>query len=167
MGEFNRVNALADKILSMTKEFASAGTLSHDETLPWVVRIFVYTDAEGSQMAAEKVREVLAELIPNEEVNVYEDVMPDVGRTSSLADLWAEANPGVDPGNRKRYRISVVVPGLSHCEMADLAGPLAEAVSPGWTEGEAAAKVAKGDVPCRVAVGRADEHPGEPPLVQN
>ena len=154
-------------MLCMSKEFASAGTLSHDKTLPWVVRIFVYTDAEGSQSAAEKVRGALAELIPDQEVNVYEDVMPDVGRTSSLADLWAEANPGMDPGDRKRYRISVVAPGLSHCEMADLAGPLAEAVSPGWAEGEAAAKVAKGDVPCRVAVGRADEHPGEPPLVQN
>ncbi|MDK6844994.1 hypothetical protein QP288_26650, partial [Escherichia coli] len=71
----------------MSKEFASAGTLSHDETLPWVVRIFVYTDAAGSQSAAEKVRGVLAELIPDQEVNVYEDVMPDVGRTSSLADL--------------------------------------------------------------------------------
>lgn len=150
----------------MSKEFASAGTLSHDETLPWVVRIFVYTDAAGSAQAADKVRAALAELIPEQEVDVYEDVMPDVGRTSSLADLWAEANPGVDPGERKRYRISVVAPGLSHSEMADLSGSLAEVVSPGWAEGEAA-REAKGDVPCRVAVGRADEHPGEPPLVQN
>lgn len=151
----------------MTKEYASAGTLSHDETLPWVVRIFVYTDAEGSHVAADKVRAALAELIPNEVVNVYEDVMPDVGRTSSLADLWAQANPGVDPGERKRYRISVVAPGLSHAEMADIAGPLAETISPGWSSGEAASQVTDGNVPCRVAVGRADEHPGEPPLIQN
>nr|WP_120491858.1 hypothetical protein [Corynebacterium lactis] len=151
----------------MAKEYASAGTLSHDETLPWVVRIFVYTDEQGSHAAARKVRDALSQLIPDEEVQVYEDVMPDVGRTSSLADLWAEANPGVDPGERKRYRISVVAPGLSHAELADLSGPLAEAVSPGWSAGSAASQVADGNVPCRVAVGRADEHPGEPPLVQN
>lgn len=150
----------------MTKEYASAGTLSHDQTLPWVVRIFVYVDEQGSHDTAAKVRAELEKLIPGEQVEVYEDVMPDIGRTSSLADLWAEANPGVDPGERRRYRISVVAPGLSHAELADLAGPLAEIVSPGWALGQAAAQVRGDGVPCRIAVGRADEHPGEAPLIQ-
>lgn len=148
-------------------EYASAGTLSHDETLPWVIRIFIYTDEAGSHEAARRVRELLDVEFPDEEVQVYEDVMPDERRASSLAELWAEANPGVDPGERKRYRVSVIVPSLGHAELADLSATLAEVVSPGWSEGEAARASTGGEVPCRVAVGRADEHPGEPPLVQD
>lgn len=152
----------------MAIEYASAGTLSEDETLPWVIRIFVYTDKEGCEDAAGRVREALPEFVSGMSYEVYTDVMPDVGRTSSLADLWAEAHPGEDPGERKRYRISVVIPDMDHAEMADLSGRLADTVSPGWRDGDAASRAeADGVIPCRVAVGRADEHPGQPPLVQN
>lgn len=151
----------------MSIEHASAGTQSTDETLPLVIRIFVYTDEAGSHEAAAAVRRGAEELIPEIDVQIYEDVMPDEGRSSSLADLWAEANPGVDPGERKRWRISVFAPGLSYAELADLSGPLADYVSPGWSEGAAAEQArTTGQVPPRVAVGRADEHPGEPPLKQ-
>lgn len=152
----------------MTTEYASAGTMSGDATLPSVIRIFLYTDGAGRKEAAAKIKAALTEFAPESEATVYEDVMPDVDRTSSLADLWAQANPGQDPGDRARQRISVIVPGLSHAELADLSGPLADIVSPGWRSGHAAERAeSEGNVPCRVAVGVADEHPGEPPLIQN
>lgn len=149
----------------MTQEYASAGTMSGDETLPSVIRIFVFTDEAGRDAAAEKVGRALDEFVPDSGARVYVDVMPDEGHPSSLHDEWVAANPGVDVGDRARHRITVVVPGLSYPELADLSGPLADAVSPGWSSGEAAERAkGTGSVPCRVAVGKADEHPGTPPI---
>lgn len=139
--------------------------MSGDESLPSVIRIFIFTDEAGRVSAAAAVRRTLGELVPDSGAEVYEDVMPDVEYRSSLYDEWVAANPGVDVGDRARHRISVIVPGLSHAELADLSGPLADAVSPGWSAGEAAERAqGTGSVPCRVAVGRADEHPGVPPI---
>lgn len=149
----------------MTVEFASPGTLSDDATLPSVVRIFIYADATQRAAAAERVRAVLGELLPDSGAEVHEDVMPPSPTLEALAESWARANPGADPGPRRHQRITVVVPGLGHAELADLSVPLADAVSPGWRTGRAAERaVAEGHLPCRVAVGRADEHPGEPPI---
>ncbi len=138
--------------------------MSGDESLPSVIRIFVFTDEAGRSVAADAVRGALAEFLPEGEARVYEDVMPDGDQGSSMQDEWREANPGTEVGDRARQRITVVAPGLSYAELADLSGPLADAVSPGWGTGEAAERAkSTGEVPCRVAVGRADEQPGTPP----
>ena len=149
----------------MTQEYASAGTMSGDDTLPSVIRIFIFTDEAGRRAAAENVRTALGEFVPGTGAQVYEDVMPDTEYRSSLYDEWVAANPGVDVGDRTRHRISVIVPGLSHVELADLSGPLADVVSPGWSTGEAAERAqGTGSVPCRVAVGRDFDDPGAPPI---
>ncbi|QGS34141.1 hypothetical protein FOB82_03450 [Corynebacterium xerosis] len=148
----------------MTTEYASSGTMSGDESLPSVIRIFLFTDADGRATAADDVRRALNEFVPGTGARVYEDVMPDGDQGSSMQDEWREANPGAEVGDRARQRITVVVPGLSHAELADLSGPLADVVSPGWGAGDAAERAhGEGSVPCRVAVGRADEQPGTPP----
>ncbi|MBV7295842.1 hypothetical protein KRX51_07940 [Corynebacterium sp. TAE3-ERU12] len=149
----------------MTVESASPGTLSNDDTLPPVVRLFVFADEDQRAEAAQRVRDELAELVPDAGAEVYEDVMPASPTLEVLSAAWREANPGQDPGARRNQRITIVVPDMSYAELADLSGPLAEAVSPGWSVGMAAARAeGSGRLPCRVAVGRADEHPGEPPL---
>lgn len=148
----------------MTTEYASAGTMSGDESLPSVIRLFLFTDENGRAAAAETVRGALEEFVPGSGAKVYEDVMPDGDQGSSMQDEWREANPGAEVGGRARHRLTVVVPGLSHAELADLSGPLADAISPGWGTGAAAERAhGQGAVPCRVAVGRADEQPGTPP----
>ncbi|MFC3850320.1 hypothetical protein ACFORJ_09105 [Corynebacterium hansenii] len=148
----------------MTTEYASAGTMSGDESLPSVIRIFIFTDEKGRAAAAGKIRGALEEFVPGAGAEVYEDVMPDGDQGSSMQDEWLDANPGADVGERARQRITIVVPGLSHAELADLSAPLAGVVSPGWGTGVAAERAhGEGSVPCRVAVGRADEQPGTPP----
>lgn len=138
--------------------------MSGDESLPSVIRLFLFTDEPGRAAAADKIRGALEEFVPGSGAQVYEDVMPDGAQGSSMQDEWREANPGIEVGERARQRITVVVPGLSHAELADLSGPLADVVSPGWGTGVAAERAhGEGSVPCRVAVGRADEQPGTPP----
>lgn len=138
--------------------------MSGDESLPSVIRIFIFTDADERAVAAGKIRDALGELVPGADAQVYEDVMPDGEQGSSMLDEWREANPGADVGDRARQRISVIVPGLSYAELADLSGPLGDVVSPGWGSGEAFERAhGRGAVPCRVSVGRADEQPGTPP----
>ena len=138
--------------------------MAGDESLPSVIRLFLFTDEPGRASAADTIRGALEEIVPGSGARVYEDVMPDGAQGSSMLDEWREANPGAEVGERARHRITVVVPGLSHAELADLSGSLADLVSPGWRSGVAAERAhGTGSVPCRVAVGRADEQPGTPP----
>lgn len=147
----------------MTVERASAGTMSGDDTLPLVIRLFVFADDAQVTDAATRLREAIADGLPEYTATVYQDVMPAAAGGDSLERLWRDANPGEEPGGRRRHRLSVVIDGMSYAELADLSTSLAEVVSPGWSSGDAAERAAATrTVPCRVAVGRADEQPGAP-----
>ena len=147
----------------MTTEYASAGTMSGDESLPSVIRLFLFTDENGRAAAAETVRGALEEFVPGAGAKVYEDVMPDGDQGSSMQDEWREANPGAEVGDRARHRLTVVVPGLSHAELADLRA-VGRCHQPRLGHRRRRrTRPRPGAVPCRVAVGRADEQPGTPP----
>ncbi|WP_368411487.1 GNAT family N-acetyltransferase [Corynebacterium sp.] len=146
----------------MTVERASAGTMSGDDTLPLVIRLFTYARDEDAAAAADRLRAALAEGLPDVGAVLYEDVMPSSETVDSLELVWRDANPGEDPGERRRHRLTVVAPGLGYAELADLSTVLADVVSPGWASGDAAERAAaEKAIPCRVAVGRADEQPGQ------
>ncbi|WP_448852875.1 GNAT family N-acetyltransferase [Corynebacterium sp. 335C] len=146
----------------MTVERASAGTMSGDDSLPLVIRLFTYTRDEDASAAAARLREALADGLPDVDAVVHEDVMPASETVDSLELLWRDANPGEEPGDRRRHRLTVVAPGLGYAELADLSTALADVVSPGWASGDAAERAAaERTIPCRVAVGRADEQPGQ------
>lgn len=146
----------------MTVERASAGTMSGDDTLPLVIRLFTYARDEDAATAADRLRAALAEGLPDVGAVLYEDVMPSSETVDSLELVWRDANPGEDPGERRRHRLTVVAPGLGYAELADLSTALADVVSPGWASGDAAERAAaEKAIPCRVAVGRADEQPGQ------
>ena len=142
----------------MTVEYASPGTLSGDEALPSVIRLFLFADENERSTAADRIREFLDSLELEVETFVYEDEMPVSESLKDFASVWRQLNPGQAPGDRTRQRISVIVPGMTYAELADLSGPVADSVVPGWHEGHAV-------LPCQVSVGRADEAPGQAPII--
>lgn len=142
----------------MTVEYASPGTLSGDDALPSVIRLFLFANEDERSAAAARVRETLDGFGLDEAPYVYEDVMPASESLEDFTKAWRRMNPWMDPGDRVRQRISVIVPGMSYAELADLSGPVADSIAPGWNEGQAV-------LPFQVSVGRADEAPGQAPIV--